>query len=581
MTGLVNRHAINASAVALWVRRGAVLGLATALATPAGYGYQQFATAVGDASVTVTLVANRTLPATATGLARGLSAVQVEHTHAGVAQGDVSASSYAAPYSDVQATALGEGSAYGSVSTAQAIGEVWAVPTATLIQPAPGINGSPSAYLMDIGGAGAYAGATAFKIQFLTATGAMAEATGQGEASVVRWGFSTDNLALVDWTRAEASLMLAAENGVWDDGEFWDDGGTWGDAGFYRHDGYVLGPAGTATGTVEDARVNVIGTAGPYGFSQAYSSVTGHIIHPGALSVTAEATTALATTYQTTALQGTASASASVVLATGVRNVRPTVTATADATSSPARVAINYAARAATTSGTSLSGGAVPVRIAFGHSSALADASSTLTPARQHYGAALATGAATSNPVAFLTNYAGRVSVTGGAAASGNATWANGYFGDVAATATATATATAWAEYWPTPQADATATGNATPATQHYAEVLTSGEASREPAPALMDYAAQVEATGTATGRAEPATQYYAELLGAAAGTGQGAALMNYAAQVLTLATASGSGLGFANSDVLAPDCRYLTILAEDRTLLAEGDDRLFTVTCS
>ena len=96
-----------------------------------------------------------------------------------------------------------------------------------------------------------------------------------------------------------------------------------------------------------------------------------------------------------------------------------------------------------------------------------------------------------------------------------------------------------------------------------------------------MDYAAQVEATGTATGRAEPATQYYAELLGAAAGTGQGAALMNYAAQVLTLATASGSGLGFANSDVLAPDCRYLTILAEDRTLLAEGDDRLFTVTCS
>lgn len=580
MTGLVNRHAINASAVALWVRRGVALGLVTALATPVVGGYLQFAAAAGDTNATATGVATRTLPTTATGLAQGLSAVQVEHTHAATALGDASSSSYAAPYSDVQATALGSSSAYGSVSTAQAIGEVWAVPTATLIQPAPGINGSPSSYLMDIGGAGAYAGATGVKIQFLQALGTPTEATGQAEANVVRWAFSSDNLALVDWARGEASTMLASENGIWDDGEFWDDGDPWEDAGFYRHDGYVLGPEGTATAAVDASQVTVIATVGPYGFSQAYSSVTGHIIHPGALAAEGLAS-ATATAYQSTALRGTASASASVVMATGVRNVLPTASGTADATSSPARVWIDQAARATTTSGTSLSGGALPVRTAFGHSSALADASSTLTLARQHYGAALATGAATSNPVAFLTNYAGRVSVTGGAAASGNATWAEGHLGYVVATATATASATAWAEYWPTPEGLASATGNATPATQHYAASWGGGEASREPAAALMDYAAQAEATATASGHAEPATQHYAELLGAAVGTGQGAALMNYAAQVLALATASGTGLGFANSDVLAPDCRYLTILAEDRTLLAEGDDRLFTVTCS
>ena len=558
MTGLVNRHAINASAVALWVRRGAALGLATALATPAVYGYQQFAAAVGDASVTVTLVANRTLPATATGLARGLSAVQVEHTHAGAALGDARASSYAAPYSDVQATALGSSSAYGSVSTADAIGEVWAVPTATLIRPAPGINGAPSAYLMDIGGAGAYAGATAFRTQFLTATGALAEASGQAEANVVRWGVSTGNLALVDWTRAEGSLMLAAENGVWDDGEFWDDGEVWEDGGFYHHDGYVLGPAGTATGSVDASQVNVIATVGPYGFGQAYGLVTGHIVHPGALAAEGLAT-ATATAYQSTALRGTASASASVVLATGVRNVLPSASATADATGYPARVATNQAARATTTSGTSLSGGALPVRTTFGRTNAPATATGSATRATQHYATSVSSGLA---------------SVTA------TATWAEGHLGYVVATATATASATAWAEYWPTPEGLATATGNAAPATQHYAASWGGGEADREPAPALMDYAAQAEAAGTASGRGEPATQYYAALLGEATGNGQGAALMNYAAQVLTLATASGSGLGFANSDVLAPDCRYLTILAEDRTLLAEGDDRLFTVTC-
>lgn len=560
MTGLVNRHAINASAVALWVRRGVALGGATALATPVVGGYQQYAAAYGDARVTVTLVANRTLPATATGLARALSAVQVEHAHAGAVQGDAGASGYAAPWTEVPAEALGLASAYGSAIRDSLVATVWAVPTATLIRPAPGINGSPSSYLMDIGGAGAYAGATGFKIQYLQAQGALGEATGQAEANVVRWAFSTSNLALVDWTRAEASLMLAAENGIWDDGEVWDDGDPWEDAGFYRHDGYVLGPAGTATGTVEDISVNVIGTAGPYGFSQAYSSVTGHIIHPGALSVTAEATVVTATAYQTTALRGTATAAATVVQATGVRNVLPTASALADATAYPARVWIDQAARATTTSGASLSGGALPVRTTFGRANVPATATGSATRATQHYATSVSSGLA---------------SVTA------TATWAEGHLGYVVATATATGTATAWAEYQPASAALADARGTGTPATQHYAAVLASGAAPQGTATALMDYAAQADVTGTADGRGVPATQHYAALLGTAAGTGQGAPLMAYAAHSLALATASGSGLGFANSDVLAPDCRYLTILAEDRTLLAPADPRLFTVTCA
>lgn len=76
------------------------------------------------------------------------------------------------------------------------------------------------------------------------------------------------------------------------------------------------------------------------------------------------------------------------------------------------------------------------------------------------------------------------------------------------------------------------------------------------------------------------ARQHFATAAEEAVTEGAAHALMNYRGLVTASAGATATITAFANSDVLAPTCRYLIVAADDRTMPIEADDRLLRVTC-
>ncbi|MES2319939.1 MAG: hypothetical protein V4631_20860 [Pseudomonadota bacterium] len=126
----------------------------------------------------------------------------------------------------------------------------------------------------------------------------------------------------------------------------------------------------------------------------------------------------------------------------------------------------------------------------------------------------------------------------------------------------------------------ATNSANAAATAQHadFYSVAATGTASASASDvaALAVYAGAASGAATATSAATPADQHYAESDATGAASSVFAfATAKYKGHVLGLATATGHAEGFANSDVLAPDERHMTIEADERVMTIQFEDRL------
>lgn len=619
---MFNRYPLNLSGRALWVRSATALATAAALAVAPAYGYQQFGVVTGDARVTVSLLTvNRTQAATALGLATAGGSIAPTFLAAGSCTAQGTATGIARLRSALWGTTTATATAYGSAVFGNAIGDVYCVarpvvatPSGGLNTPSGTLNGPAGSYETWIGGAGAMAYAAAARGQFLTAT-VLAEATGDAAGDITRYATLTDNLASIQYTRAETTLARAEDN-PWNDGGSWDDGWQWFDTTVWRHEGFVPRADASVTVLFDDSLTTIIATIGPYNLGQCFvPAMTATLRQPGTVAAQGLANGTVAPTHTLKASASDSAAATAVV--TGTRLV-PTAAATGLA-EAEAWVAgrRRRVATALGDVGEAVSGLVVGDHQQAGRATGTATSSLLLAqPGNQSFETSLDTGQGTLTPPLANLNQAARVNVSGVASAVGlEAKWSHGYLAtaaaltrnigsadadvDYQATASRTSgslgTAAALMDYQGGVDLPATATGLATPATQHYA---------------LLDGAAGAYGVGY------PATQHYALLDGAATATGVSSATMNYRGWAPTfwlpqpalysggglnlpsgtlngvagtyntftpsaaLAAATGTALAFANSDVLAPDCRYLRVLAEPRTILVPAEDRLLRVTC-
>lgn len=574
---MLNLLPVNGPGQSLWVHRAFAVAVATATVAPVEFAYFQSSYAQATATATTSVAAGIIKPAEVQAQGRAAAAVQPTLAYAGSSTAQASAFGLAAVRRDVFAEASATGTSVASALLASDIGEVLAFPQPWVVEVGGGLNGVSFSYLTERGGATALGSAQPTKVHPGHVSDLTASATGTATADVTRWAMVDDAVGAVLWTRAEASYMSALDNGFWQDGQTWEDTESWVDAGWYYHDGYVPAGtvAGTATGTIDNTLVTLIETVGPYNLGQSYAvACTGTLRQPASVTATGLATGLADESWLTYAnAQATADSTAQ---AAGVRTCFGAATATAQAKALSTRATTR---QISTASGaiTATALAPVAVRTCFGAGSSPATATGAATPANFYRDTAAGSGQASGTGTA-LQRFAVRAAATGtGTSAATTATFHPGQAatGLTAGTGTAAALMTYQAQSLITGTGEGIALGRQQRG--HYSSAM--AEATGMGA-AVMNYQAAVTNAAGASGEATCATQHWGLLTGASGASGSAAALMNYRGLVTASAGATATITAFANSDVLAPTCRYLAVAAEDRTMTIEADDRLLRVTC-
>ena len=574
---MLNLLPVNGPGQSLWVHRAFAVAVATATVAPVEFAYFQSSYAQATATATTSVAAGIIKPAEVQAQGWAAAAVQPTLAYAGSSTAEASAFGLAAVRRDVSAEASATGTSVASALLASDIGEVLAFPQPWVVEVGGGLNGVSFSYLTERGGATALGSAQPTKVHPGHVSDLTASATGTATADVTRWAMVDDAVGAVLWTRAEASYMSALDNGFWQDGQTWEDTESWVDAGWYYHDGYVPAGtvAGTATGTIDNTLVTLIETVGPYNLGQSYAvACTGTLRQPALVTATGLATGLADESWLTYAnAQATADSTAQ---AAGVRTCFGAATATAQAKALSTRATTR---QISTASGMIIATALAPVavRTCFGAGTSLATATGTATPANFYRDMATGSGQASGTGTA-LQRFAVLAAATG--TGTGNVTPADFY--QVAATgtlATGTGTGVAVVNHAGQGNASGTVQGIATGRRQPGQTSAGTAEATGTAAASLV-YLAELIASSGASGEATYATQHWGLLTGASGASGIAAALMNYRGWVTASAGATATITAFANSDVRAPECRYLIVAADDRTMPIEADDRLLRVTC-
>lgn len=599
---MLNLLPVNGPGQSLWVHRAFAVAVATATVAPVEFAYFQSSYAQATATATTSVAAGSIKPAEVQAQGRAAAAVQPTLAYAGSSTAQASAFGLAAVRRDVFAEASATGTSVASALLASDIGEVLAFPQPWVVEVGGGLNGVSFSYLTERGGATALGSAQPTKVHPGHVSDLTASATGTATADVTRWAMVDDAVGAVLWTRAEASYMSALDNGFWQDGQTWEDTESWVDAGWYYHDGYVPAGtvAGTATGTIDNTLVTLIETVGPYNLGQSYAvACTGTLRQPASVTATGLATGLADESWLTYAnAQATADSTAQ---AAGVRTCFGAATATAQA---KALSTMATTRQISTASGaiTATALAPVAVRTCFGAVASPTTATATVTPAdlyRATVSGALGTGSGSAGPSVVR---AGATTITGEATGTSAARQQH------AAQATATGTATGSAEKdvdhgavyaVPTPVlvqvggglngvefgyttyvGGAAATGVAIPSVTYQGTAAADTLSTGSSAGRYLRLAAASAGLSEGYGLAWYARQHFATAAEEAVTEGAAHALMNYRGWVTASAGATATVTAFANSDVLAPTCRYLIVAADDRTMPIEADDRLLRVTC-
>lgn len=574
---MLNLLPVNGPGQSLWVHRAFAVAVATATVAPVEFAYFQSSYAQATATATTSVAAGIIKPAEVQAQGRAAAAVQPTLAYAGSSTAQASAFGLAAVRRDVFAEASATGTSVASALLASDIGEVLAFPQPWVVEVGGGLNGVSFSYLTERGGATALGSAQPTKVHPGHVSDLTASATGTATADVTRWAMVDDAVGAALWTRAEASYMSALDNGFWQDGQTWEDTESWVDAGWYYHDGYVPAGtvAGTATAAIDNTLVTLIETVGPYNLGQSYAvACTGTLRQPASVTATGLATGLADESWLTYAnAQATADSTAQ---AAGVRTCFGAATATAQAKALSTRATTR---QISTASGaiTATALAPVAVRTCFGAGSSPATATGAATPANFYRDTAAGSGQASGTGTS-LQRFAVLAAATG--TGTGNVTPADFY--QVAATgtlATGTGTGVAVVNHAGQGNASGTVQGIATGRRQPGQTSAGTAEATGTAAASLV-YRAELIASSGASGEATYATQHWGLLTGASGASGIAAALMNYRGWVTASAGATATITAFANSDVRAPECRYLIVAADDRTMPIEADDRLLRVTC-
>lgn len=414
-----------------------------------------FASAFGDAAVSVTLTQTHTIQGLVDATAQTSSFVQPTLNYAAGSLAMATATGNGAVRRDVFATAGGDATCTGEALTASALGEVSATSAATV--------DLCLAHIIHPG-----------------RSSVLCEASGEGTGDVTRYPTVLAGLGSVEYTRGEASVQRSGE-------------------AFVRLDGYVPGATAGAVADIPADRVKIIATFGSFEYADCTGTAHPFVVFSGRALATGVNTRvqAIATHIQRPTATGVGEATGT---ADGTRNVLPSSAGVADSTALAPRGLVRHAA-----------GGS-------------GDAESTVVAS-----------------AAVRTTF-GSVSGLAVAASAGNVVYGVQHY--MTGTGTGEATGTASAEYLGAAAASSDAGAQSFHVlygTQHWAGVSAAvGQADSQPVTATQ--IKHAFATGYALATAQKA-------------------------------------LGFANSDILAPDGRYMVVPEEQRGMTVYFEERTMVVT--
>jgi len=368
-SGFINGFSVNGAAYPNWVIRAVVVAAAVASFT-VEQTRTTFASAYGDAVVSVHLTQTHTIQARASGTASAIVNVAPTLKYAGASHAQATAFGAGAVRRDVFASAGGDATCTGEALTAQAIGEASASSASSVVL--------ANAHVV-------------FPGRALTPC----VATGTGAGKVTRYPRVLANYGEVVFTRGEASVKRSGTS-------------------FYGHDGYVLGATARATGTVPQDRIKIIATLGSFDFCDSTATSRAFVRHPGRALGTGITTaqSVVATHIYKPRITAQASATADI---TGTRNVLPTAYGAATATVYAPKGLVNHAGAGVGTAQASTS--ASGLRMALGNvsASALASTARAIEYGIQHRTTVAGTGAATASAAGIYRGW-GRVATAAGAA---------------------------------------------------------------------------------------------------------------------------------------------------------------------
>ena len=492
MKGTVNGVGINGTALPNWVVRAVVVAVAAATVN-----VEQTRTTFGsvnaDASVVVTLTQTHTIAARANATAECSHFVAPTVIYAGAANTTATAFGAGAVRRDVYADAGGDATATGLAISADALGDAQASCAATV--------DVCDAHIVHPGRANVTCSAT----QIVSA------------GDVTRYTGVTGALGSVGYTLAEASIRLNGES-------------------FYRLDGFVPSAQATSTAALDSALIKLIVTGINVAQAQCLASARSFIRYPARASRNGAATAGQISFSQRVHSAAASNTAQATGASAGVRGVRPTVLAVAEAVA-PAPRSLQRHSGAASAASEATSAPVPRLRTTYGQVAGVVARASLIRTAygTQHFAVGANQSAASSVPAPASQTFA--------AAATGasESAFAPIVFG-----------------------------------TQHFAASTGLSEASAPRPNATVDYKARSSATAESTLLSSAfGTQYRAiAVVNAESTLRQAIAHQRYSGQATGHVAGFSQALGFTNSDKLAPDERYMIVPQDARGMIVFYDER-------
>jgi hypothetical protein len=286
VNGYINGFSLNGAAYPSWVIRAVVAAVAAATFTVA-QTRTTFASAFGDAVVSVHLTQTHTIQARASASASATVDVTPTLKYAGHSNATATAFGAGAVRRDVFGFAGGDATCTGEALTAQAIGEASATSASSVVR--------SDAHIVFFGRA----------LTPCTATGTAAGKVTRYPTVLAGWGE-------VLYRRGEASVKRSGHS-------------------YYEHDGYVLLAKAGATGAVPQDRVKIIATLGSFDYCDSTGAARSFVKFSARALGTGVCTGLQATAIHNHRPRVTVQATASATVV-GTRTVLPVATATATAT---------------------------------------------------------------------------------------------------------------------------------------------------------------------------------------------------------------------------------------------------------
>lgn len=364
-SGFINGFSVNGAAYPSWVIR-AVAVAACVVSVTAVPNRVVFASAAGDASVSVHLTQTHTVQSKGVATAGAVSSANPTFKYAGACIGVATVRGNAAVRRDVVASAGGDSTCTAEALTAQAIGEATAT-SASSVELA-------NAHIVFPGWA-------------LTPC----VATGTGTGDVTRYPTVLAGYGEIVFTRGEASVK---RNGT----------------SFYARDGYVLNATAGATCEVPQDRVKIIATLGSFDYCDSTGVAKPFVKHSCFSSVNGIATANQVIATHVRRADSYAQAN-SIATITPIRTVLPTASYTCTATAYALKALTNHAARSFVDAQVSASAPGVRTTMGDAIHKATSDVVGILNYGNQHRATASDSTTATGSASA-KQRHAGRVNET-------------------------------------------------------------------------------------------------------------------------------------------------------------------------